>query len=163
MPGTRAERIFAILGLVAVALLGILTTAAWLDYREEPPPTAPATAGTETSQREAAPAPQPIDVERTPEPVREVIQSAARTKLVLTAARGESWVAVRNGSAEGQSLFEAVLARGQTLRYTRSRLWIRVGAPTNLDATLNGNAVQLPDGTASVIATGDRITVVETG
>ena len=42
--------------------------------------------------------------------------------------------------------------RGQTVRFSAPRLWIRVGAPWNLDTTLNGKPVQLPATVGNVIA-----------
>lgn len=40
-----------------------------------------------------------------------------------------------------------------TARFISTRLWIRIGAPWNVDATLNGKAVQLPASTGAVVVT----------
>jgi cytoskeletal protein RodZ len=61
---------------------------------------------------------------------------------VLTASRGPVWLLVRSGSATGTLVYQGVLAQGQTLPLTLStRMWVRVGAPWNLDITLAGRAV----------------------
>jgi transcriptional regulator with XRE-family HTH domain len=60
-------------------------------------------------------------------------------RLTIAATRGASWVSVRAGSARGRVLAEQTLERGQTLRFHAERLWIRLGAATNLDVTVNGS------------------------
>jgi hypothetical protein len=74
-------------------------------------------------------------------------------RIVLTAARGGCWLSVRLGSDTGRLLYEATLAQGQSARFSAPRVWIRVGAPWNLDATLNGKPVQLPGSLGNVIVT----------
>jgi len=56
-------------------------------------------------------------------------------------------------SATGRQVFERTLQAGQTARFISTRLWIRIGAPWNLDATLNGRTVQLPATTGNVVIT----------
>src|SRR5438093_10796778 len=63
-------------------------------------------------------------------------QTVARS--VLVASRGPCWLSVHTGSATGQPLFERTLQPGRTARFISKRLWIRIGAPWNLDATLDG-------------------------
>jgi hypothetical protein len=88
--------------------------------------------------------PPPAQRATTPKP------SSARIALVAT--RGASWLSVRLGSETGTPLYERTLGQGQTVRFSGPRLWIRVGAPWNLNATLNGKPVQLPATVGSVIA-----------
>ena len=64
-----------------------------------------------------------------------------RTRLVLTAARGDCWLLVRAGSQAGRTLYENLLRRGQRLSFRRPGLWIRLGAPGNVDIRLNGRPV----------------------
>jgi hypothetical protein len=61
---------------------------------------------------------------------------------VLVAARGNCWLLIRDGSPAGPILYQGILSPGQSLRFTRRYLWIRVGAPWNLDARLNGTGIQ---------------------
>jgi hypothetical protein len=50
-------------------------------------------------------------------------------------------------------VYDRTLEQGRTARFISTRLWIRIGAPWNLDATLNGKAVQLPASTGDVVVT----------
>jgi cytoskeletal protein RodZ len=61
---------------------------------------------------------------------------------VLTATRGPVWLLVRSGDATGAVVYQGVLQQGQTLPLTLSpRVWLRVGAPWNLDVTVAGKPV----------------------
>jgi cytoskeleton protein RodZ len=75
-------------------------------------------------------------------------------RLVVTAARGDCWLSVRVGSREGAVLYEGMLAEGTSLRFARKRLWLRMGAPWNLRAELNGRVLRdLPPDTGNVLVT----------
>jgi hypothetical protein len=50
-------------------------------------------------------------------------------------------------------VYERTLEQGRTAHFVSTRLWIRIGAPWNVDATLNGKAVQLPAATGDVVVT----------
>jgi cytoskeleton protein RodZ len=99
-------------------------------------PTAPVHVATSTVKR-APPAP--------PGP------KTARFDLV--AARGPCWLSVRLGSDTGRLLYERTLDAGQRARFVASRLWLRIGAPWNVDATLNGRRTQLPTALANIVVT----------
>jgi hypothetical protein len=73
--------------------------------------------------------------------------------LVLTAVGGRCWVEARLGSAQGKVVRRATLEQGQSARFTARRLWLRLGAPAGLEATLDGKPVELPNGTASLLVT----------
>ena len=78
----------------------------------------------------------------------------ALARLVVTAAGGECWLSVRLGSQDGPVLYEGLLQEGASLRFARRRLWVRIGAPWNLLATLNGRPVQgLPAETGNLLVT----------
>jgi len=62
-------------------------------------------------------------------------------------------LSVRLGSETGRVLYEQTLQAGQTARFSGTRLWIRIGAPWNLAATLNGRALTLPSTLANVVVT----------
>ena len=74
---------------------------------------------------------------------------------MLVAARGPCWLSVHISSAAGQTVFERTLEPSQTARFTlkRRHLWMRIGAPWNLDATLDGKPIQLPAATGDVVVT----------
>jgi hypothetical protein len=65
------------------------------------------------------------------------------------------------GSRTGRYLFEGSLEEGQSLRFAGKRLWIRLGAPQNLEASLDGVPAGLPDDTASVVVTRAGVRMVE--
>jgi cytoskeleton protein RodZ len=71
----------------------------------------------------------------------------------LVATRGPCWLSVRLGSDSGRLLYERTLEAGQRARFVANRLWLRIGAPWNVDATLNGKRAQLPTALANVLIT----------
>jgi Helix-turn-helix domain/Domain of unknown function (DUF4115) len=72
-----------------------------------------------------------------PAPVRH-----AGPVLKLTAARGVCWLEVRIGSSSGRTVFEGTLRAGASVRFgLRRSLWIRFGAPSNLDARIGKRTV----------------------
>jgi cytoskeleton protein RodZ len=74
-------------------------------------------------------------------------------RIVFVAARGACWLSVRLGSRTGRGIYEGMLEPGRTARFVGRRLWIRVGAPWNVDATLNGKRAVLPAATGDVLVT----------
>jgi hypothetical protein len=129
--------------LLAVAVLaaGIAVVAWRLSSNGGHRPTvAPPPAQTRTTTRAALPT-TPLAV-RQPPPV---------ARIVLVARRGRCWLSVHQGSATGKLVYERTLEQGRTARFVSARLWIRMGAPWNVDATLNGKAVQLPALTGDVV------------
>jgi hypothetical protein len=91
------------------------------------------TAATETTVTESEPPPPP--------------------RLVLTATRGECYLVVRRGDADGDVLYEAILPQNGAVDFSGPRLWLRLGASANLDATLDGEPLELPNGTVDVVVT----------
>jgi hypothetical protein len=79
-----------------------------------------------------------------------VKKPAARPRvLTITAERGSCWLKVRRGDT---TVFYGTLVKGRTLRFRlATELWMRIGAPDNLLATINGRRVSLPGDTANVI------------
>jgi cytoskeleton protein RodZ len=68
-------------------------------------------------------------------------------RLVLEAAYGRCWLDARLGSQEGRELHVGTLELGQSIRLSGRRIWIRLGAPAALQATLNGKPLLLPSTT----------------
>jgi hypothetical protein len=90
----------------------------------------------------------------TPPPTpRTATQKPVRARIALVATRGPCWLSVRLGSDTGRLLYERTLEQGQAVGFSGPRLWIRIGAPWNLDATLNAKRVQLPGSIGNVVAT----------
>ena len=93
-------------------------------------------------------------------PARAVKHVPAVARLVIVAARGPCWLSVRIGSEQGLSLYERTLDQGASVRFVSKRLWIRIGAPWNVDARLNGRTVGLPARTGNVVVTPAGWTIV---
>jgi cytoskeleton protein RodZ len=130
--------------LVVAALAASIAGLAWRlsSKRSHPATPPPPPAQTRPTTRAALPvaprtATQPVSVAR----------------IVLVATRGPCWLSVHLGSATGRSVYEGTLEQGRTARFSSTRLWIRIGAPWNIDATLNGKAVQVPAATGDVVVT----------
>jgi cytoskeleton protein RodZ len=139
-----------VVALLAVALVAVL---AWrLDAGGEPTEPAPI-AGPALGKAPPAPA-------RITRPPR---REARPATVVLTAARGPCWLRVQLGSQAGRYVHEGTLEQGQTLRFAAKRLWIRLGAPSNLEASLNGERVSLPNDTANVVVTSAGVRTIERG
>ena len=71
--------------------------------------------------------------------------------LVLTASRGDCWVEARAGSATGAVLYAGTLANGGSLRFSRPRIWLRLGAASNVDLEINGRPSTIPSGTVELV------------
>jgi cytoskeleton protein RodZ len=84
---------------------------------------------------------------------RTATQPQTVARIVLVARRGRCWLSIHLGSATGRLVYQRTLEQGRTARFVSTRLWIRIGAPWNLDARLNGKAVQLPASTGDVVVT----------
>jgi transcriptional regulator with XRE-family HTH domain len=81
------------------------------------------------------------------------VKHAAIARLAIVATRGPCWLSVRIGSEAGPSVYEGTLDQGMPARFVSKRLWIRIGAPWNVDATLNGRTLVLPATTGNVVVT----------
>jgi cytoskeleton protein RodZ len=86
------------------------------------------------------------------------------TKLVLTAARGDSFLQVRAGGVNGRLLWEGTLEQGQAQRFLKHRrLWLDLDQPENLNAKVNGQRVELPSEAAVVLVTPRGVRTLSTG
>jgi cytoskeleton protein RodZ len=138
--------------LVAAAVAAVLAGLFWLGGKGTERPTLAPSPPPRASPAAPAPAPQPR--------VRQRRRPKRASTLTLVASRGDCWLSVRAGSQEGRTLFESTLAAGKRLRFgLRRPLWIRLGAPWNLDATVRGARVSLPSVTADVLVTASGVRV----
>lgn len=110
------------------------------------PPAQPAESG-------AAPARQTVTAEETASTTvtKRNRGTTAPLAVVVTAARGDSWISARLGSKSGRVLEERLLARGESVRFSGARVWLSVGAAANIDVTVNGEEHALQPGTVSVV------------
>jgi hypothetical protein len=143
----RPGRLLAVrpgLFLVAAAAAAVLGLLAWQfgggssQPISRPAPVHPATRPT-APKAQQTPHPKPLPI-----PV-----------LSLKAARGRCWIDAHLDSASGRVVYIGTLAQGTTIRLSlRQPLWIRLGAPSTLDASIGGKPVtDLPTQTASLIVT----------
>jgi Helix-turn-helix domain/Domain of unknown function (DUF4115) len=134
----RPPRLLLLVAGVAVALLGVV---AWRFEAAGHGPASAASPPTRTSPGRVVAAP--------PVTLHPHGHAATRPAQLVLRARGRCWLSIRAGSAVGPVLYEATLEAGGILRYTlatsRPRLWLRIGAPWNLELSLNGKpTIALP-------------------
>jgi hypothetical protein len=72
-------------------------------------------------------------------------------KLEVTAALDSSWLQVHRGSVSGPVVYQGTLEKGQKQLFVGRRLWIYVGRPEVLRATLNGRSVSFPTGAPKIV------------
>jgi cytoskeletal protein RodZ len=84
------------------------------------------------------------------------VAAALPSSAVVVAARGNSWLWVRSGSAGGPTVYEGTLLQGKTLpvNLKKGPVWIRVGDPPSVDVRLGGKLVRgLPTQVGNVLLT----------
>jgi hypothetical protein len=151
------ESNFVIVALAGIIAVTILVVVAWKFGSTGPeqstgiPPavtTPVGSTGTSTKQEDTTPPPS----------------SSKKTRLVLYAQGGDCWLQVRSKSATGKLLFEGTLQAGQTQRFVDDkRLWMQLGAPVYLKATVNGARIRnMPGNPAIAVVKADGLHVVST-
>jgi cytoskeleton protein RodZ len=156
----RMESNFIIVALAGIVAVTILVVVAWRVGSDE------------TSSPRSLIGTQPIgetppatttDTMTTPASPPPAASQAKLAKLVVSAQSGDCWVQVRAGSARGRLIYEGTLQQGQAQRFARwKRLWLELGAPSNLSARLNGRAVDFPQQPAVVIVTAAGVRTIST-
>ena len=133
-----------------VVLTGAFALAVFMLVAPDAPPAASTTGkahvATITPAAKRAPSPPPAKKERVTR------RSPALTSAVVVAARGSSWLELRAGSAIGRTLYAGTLAEGQRVAFKAKKIWLRAGAASYLDITVNGKPLT-PSlfGTAEVV------------
>lgn len=139
----------------AVAVLVAAGAAVWLLGTGGTGPVKPGSATT-VARTQIQTRPKHASRPRHPAPVVAQPSTRPRAALRLTAARGDCWLSVRIGSSTGPTVYEHTLQQGETVRFgLRKPLWVRIGAPWNLDATIDRRSVtsMLPRSTGDTFAT----------
>jgi hypothetical protein len=77
-------------------------------------------------------------------------------RLVVRASAGNSWMEVRQASSAGKLLYSGTLERGQRKSFEGKSLQLALADPQNVLVRLNGNRVDLPNGSTFVV-TSQRI------
>lgn len=128
-----------------------------------PPPLAEPSAAEPQPALARAPSPSPpasaASLPETPPPA-----PTAGAGLEIVAARGNSWLQVRLGSASGPVVYEGILERGRSASFAARRLWFRFAVGDHLDVTVNGKrATGLPSLAGNAAARSDRVRVLGVG
>ena len=155
-----AESSLVVVALAGIVAVTVLVVVAWQVGTGNETRTEPLVgAGTPTQTVKETPAETRTTTAATPPSTKPRL-----AKLALTAARGDCWVQVRAGSASGELLYEGTLQQGQTQRFLKwKRLWMQLGAPSNVDARLNGRRVKdFPAQQSVVVVTARGVRTVST-
>jgi cytoskeleton protein RodZ len=142
-PPVRLQSSAVLIALTAIGLATALVVVAWqfgaTDEPEDIPGLPPAAEqGTEQSTRARA---QKAKASQRSRPAAR----PRRISIVASAVGGRCWLEVHRSSEAGDLLFEGTLEPGRsTAPFRGPRLWISVGAPSNVVIRLNGKRVRLP-------------------
>lgn len=146
------ERNAVVLALVGIAVVTGIVIGAWrfVPHRSGTPSVQPATsqgtgAGAGKATRAATAPAAGRRASGAAGARRPVVGTVSPVKLVLR-AKANTWVEVHDTSAAGRLIFQGTIERGESQRFTAKRLWLNVGSPVKLSATVNGHAVTLPGG-----------------
>ncbi len=151
----NVESNVVVVALAAIVAVTLLVVVAWrigspganerASLPNPPPETVQAGSRTETTEARVA---------------RKAKPRARGVRLVLAAARGDCWLEVKRRGPTGELVYSGTLEQGQRQRFAGRRLWIRVGRPSALDATLNGKRVTLPQLQAILVVTARGVRTV---
>jgi cytoskeletal protein RodZ len=84
------------------------------------------------------------------------VSATLPTRAVVVASRGNSWLWVRSGGANGPTVYQGTLLQGKTLpvNLKNGPVWIRIGDPPSIDVRLGGKLVHgLPTQVGNVLLT----------
>lgn len=155
-PRSRRESSFvvvALAGIVAVAVL-VVVAFAFSNERSQDPAAELGSKRAESTARAGAGGGTAGTA--TTAGKRQRLRARAAPKVanvVLTATRGNCWVAVHRGSAVGEVVFSGTIYQGESQRFRGRRLALEFGAAPaeNLDVTLNGRRVRNFPSDASIV------------
>ena len=148
--GVLVTLVLALLALNVAAWTGGLVEEESTPQQDSVPTTAPPPDEPALARRPEQPRTEPIARNR---PLKRAERARRDTgvSLVLTASRGDCWVEVRAGSSAGDTLYAGTLASGSSLRFNRPRIWLRLGAASNVDVQVNGRPSTVPHGTVELL------------
>ncbi len=121
----RRESNVVLLALIAIGLITALVIVAWRFGGSTQEPV------------------RGLQTKTTPAVVATAPQAAGTARLELRATRGNSYMIVKSGSTDGNTLYQGTLERGQRQRFDGEVLWLRLETPGNVSVKLNGNRVKL--------------------
>jgi len=71
--------------------------------------------------------------------------------LRLVARRGDCWLSIRRDTSAGAEIYSGTLVKGRSLSFPLGTLWIRFGAPQNVDAVVSGRKRAIPTSSFNVV------------
>ena len=157
MPETRAEWAVFVLGIAVIAALAVvIVRQRSANHRAQ---------AAQVRTTAARPRPARPTVTTAPHTTSTAVTSTTATTTATTtttvsltlAARTDTWLSVRQDSATGPILYLGTLSAGDSRTFSAAYFWVRFGAASNVDATLNGHALPLPAGTYSAPITVDGL------
>jgi hypothetical protein len=83
-------------------------------------------------------------------PIKTTTPPALAT-VIVKATRGDCWISARLGSETGKVLEERLLAQGESVTLRGARVWMSIGAASNVDVTVNGQDREIQSGTVAVV------------
>jgi cytoskeleton protein RodZ len=129
----RLENRGVLFALAGIGALFALVIAAW-KFSDNGPQRIPNLPGTTPTSTPAA----PTGAKQTKK-----VAQPLKFRLNIRATHGNSWMNVRNWSANGGSRYTGTLELGQEQPFRARKLWINFGNPGNLSITLNGKPFSL--------------------
>ena len=135
--GPRESRMAAV-ALVAIAVATALVIAAWRFGGPE-------------SEKVLGLSPQD------PGATSQAANAKGKVHMVVRAVDGSSWMEVRTVTPAGKLLYSGTLEQGQRKPFDGRSLQLALEEPDNVVVRVNGNRMDLPDGTTFVV-TAQRIT-----
>lgn len=141
------------IGVILLIVAAIAGFAAWQlsdssDGKQGVPPTT--SAGTRTSSHHTTTKKKHTTTQT------HHVAAALPSHAVVAASRGNCWLWVRSGSANGPTVYEATLLQGKTLPIDLKHgpVWIEMGDPPSIDVRLGGKLVHgLPTQAGMVLLT----------
>jgi cytoskeleton protein RodZ len=128
--GPRESRIAAV-ALLAIVVVTALVIAAW----KFGGPEGEAVPGLDTAAGAGA----------------QTSKAKGTVHLVVGASEGSSWMEVRATSSAGRLLYSGTLEKGQRKSFDGKSLQFALAKPQNVVVRVNGNRVELPQGTTFVV------------
>jgi cytoskeleton protein RodZ len=143
-PPVRLQSSAVLIALTAIGLATALVVVAWqfgaTDEPEDIPGLPPA--AEQSTKKPAAQAQRQRQRAKAP-------AASRRISLVAVASRGSCWLEIhpasQAGDPLGDPLYEGTLEQGRrTAPFRGRRLWVNIGAPSNVVIRVNGRRVNLP-------------------
>jgi cytoskeleton protein RodZ len=128
-----------LISLTAIGLAAALVIVAWRFGATDEPDDIPGLPPVAEETTKQAPKTRKAQPRR-----KAIAPPGRRLRLVASAVGGRCWLEVHRVSEAGQLLYEGTLEQGDAIALSGKRLWLNVGAPSNLVVKVNGKRRSLP-------------------